>query len=379
MEKSVKEDKKASLHVSFSNSVDELGVGKNNGSIGDIDSSGKFWGSWNKKRTSLQVPTIPEDPDGSSSAPSIHSFDDGKRKEKHKSFAPQYLRSLMSGSNESMSEGSHVTLRRSNSLSGHPTTSRSSESNNVHLDTTSSQPTKKRFSPLLVGSPTLPKARLESETDVERVNSLRTPGKWANRNRILSVDLSRMRTIHAAHPLFSFERPGSAGATSRDEKIGLDEELESSDVKKQRRATMPAKPIRSLVSGSNSGQVIADGPQRSDPGVPHSKGRLLRPLLGAQTLGRFDFEASTSTSILPRRAERGSRLSTPISPIKSLTSTTRLSKLGISGSNNAVSSTKSESCDDKRFHEYTEFCKDLRIMLGDDDWSSFMNCKHLLL
>lgn len=382
-EKSTIDGKKSNLHVSFSNPVDELTVKKADGPTDKpeaVESTNKLWGSWNKKRLSFQVPTIHEDPDKSSSTPSMNSLaDDGKRKEKHRSLAPQYLKSLISGSNESMSEASHVALRRSNSMSGCPAPSRPSGSSNLLTDPSSSSLTKKRLSPLLVGSPTLPKARLETEAGVERVNSLGSSGKWASRSRILSVDLTRRRTIHPAHPLFSFERPGSAGAASiRDEKPGSVKDEELGDIKKQRRATLPAtKPTDCSIPGSTSNETTnVDGLARSDPIVSLPKGPLLRPLLGGQTLGRFDFEASTSTSILPRRVERNARLSSATALTKFTSSTCRLSKLGISESRDALTSTNPESKDDKRLHEYTQFCLDLRAILNDDDWSSFMNCKN---
>ncbi|GJJ07290.1 hypothetical protein Clacol_001490 [Clathrus columnatus] len=370
-ERSTSDDKKIDLHVSFSNALDEKKIDGPSTKTGVVEPTNKLWGSWNKIRPSLQVPTIHENPDGSSPAPSMHSTDDGKRTEKRRSLAPQYLRSLISGSNESMSDSSNLVLRRSNSISGHPVLFRSSESDNAGPEISS---TKKKLNPLLVGAPTLPKARLESEAEVGRVNSLRSSGKWANRSRILSADFTRRRTIHPAHPMFSFERPGSAGAmsavSSRDEQQGTVTTTRSSEVKKQRRATMPAKPIGNSAPGDVSGQTAIDGTAGSDPGAWPSRGTLLRPLLGAQTLGRFDFEASTSTSILPRRIERGSRLWATTSPTKISSSSIRLSKLNVLGSNDTVNP---ESYDDKRFREYTEFCKELRAMLGDDDWSLFMN------
>ena len=391
----------------------------------DMEHSGRKWGSWGRKRRPPPLSFTNEKSASSPPSTPLAAFSsrltrnpDDPRRGKRTSLAPGCLRSLVSGSgdrNEAVvvrhvPRRSHSESRRpdpvSRSNSGHSTTNSRQYENGERGTYMRSKDDRNRLTPSRVGSP-MPQTRLpefQAGNGLERTNSMRSAGKWGQRGRGFSADLTRRRTIH---PMFSFERPGSTESASMSSKRGkrADDEAAGDErrgvVNTSRRlprgGASPSSLLTSLPSHDHdasqsqathgqgnsevSGHSGGTGLSRPDTGLA-GKTPMMRTRVGMQSHGTFAFEPAATIVCSPRSIpaagingvrgvkSTGGSLSKRkgIAIVRSFTdSHPRDPEPSKSKVRTATKVTKEL--------EYLEFCKELKAALGDgEDWSSFKKC-----
>ena len=395
----------------------------------DMDQPGKMWGSWSRKRRPPPLSFIDEKPASSPPSSPLSAFSSrisretgDHRRGKRTSLAPGCLRTLVSISGDRdktavddhrdrhVLRRSHSESRRldpvSRSNSGHSTTNSRPSEDGEHGTNMRNKGDRKRITPSRVGSPK-PQSRLpelQGGTELERTNSMRSTGKWGHRGRGFSAELTRRRTIH---PMFSFERPGSAEAASTSssrrcdgvdgDPIGRDVVYKSPRLPHGAASPSPLPtrlPSHELPDASQSqathtqghseasGHSGGTGVSRLDPGLS-GKTPMMRMRLGMQSHGTFAFEPAAAVVCSPRSTPaggaegvRGVKLTggslskrKGLSLVRSLTDTHARDQDPSKSEGRVVNKVTKDL-------EYLEFCKELKSVLGDgEDWTSFKKCE----